>query len=186
MDAGSNPAPCALSRLPLSFGFTIPNGDVTDDCLLEKVQSVCDFGIIIDEKLNFSQHCITVTAKCGKTANCILRSFQNSNHQFLINMFKVFIRPIAEYGSAVHNPQTAKDDKLIESIQRCFTSRIAKNSHLSHEERCNLFNLETLRDRRLSKDMTLAYKIIFNNYGMPPEQLFDFILQISVIRVPMV
>jgi hypothetical protein len=122
-------------------------------------------GIIIDEKLSFNDQCTWVTERCGRMVNCLLRSFQLHNTSFLVNMFKVFVRPIVDYCYSIYCPHTLQNVQLIESIQRSFTRRIICNDGMSYPDRLNLLELETLERRGIKNDLIKAYKIIWLNYG---------------------
>jgi hypothetical protein len=141
---------------------------------VQKASSIKDLGVIIDEKLTFNEHCIAVAEKCGNIVNCILRSFQITNTHFLANMFKVFVVPIVDYCSSIYCPHTAKNNQLIESIQRNFTRRIICNDGMRYEDRLKTLKLEKLETRAIKNDLIKAYKIIFLNYGENATELFDF------------
>jgi hypothetical protein len=103
--------------------------------------------------------------RCGRMVNCLLRSFQLHNTSFLVNMFKVFVRPIVDYCYSIYCPHTLQNVQLIESIQRSFTRRIICNDGMSYPDRLNLLELETLERRGIKNDLIKAYKIIWLNFG---------------------
>jgi hypothetical protein len=142
-----------------------------------------DLGVIIDEKLTFNDQCSLVQQKCGTVINCLLRSFNISNTVFLTNLFKVFVRPIAEYCSTVFNPHTSKNIEELESIQHNFTKRILYKSDASYPERLKILGLETLEVRRGKRDLEMAFKIIFMKFGIPLEELFDLSANHIVIQL---
>ena len=132
---------------------------------LQNCTSMRDLGIIIDSKLNFSEHCSTIVKKAAMRMNIIFRSFETRETGFLLDMFKTFVRPILEYATTCWSPYLAKDIKLIESVQRKFTRRIPAISHLNlpYLDRLNVLNLERLDLRRLKTDLVMVYRL-FNDH----------------------
>jgi hypothetical protein len=122
---------------------------------------VCDLGINIDEKLNFSTHIDIIRRKAHTRANLILRCFLSKNCDSLVKAFKVYVRPLIEYCTIIWSPVLIKHINAIENIQRQFTKRLPGLTNLSYAERLSALNLESLEVRRLRFDLTFMYKLMF-------------------------
>ena len=83
-----------------------------------------DLGIFVSNNLMFSEHCSKIASKASQRIGLLLHAFVPRDLDFLIRMFKIYIRPILEYNSCVWSPRWLKDVDLIESVQRSFTRRI--------------------------------------------------------------
>ena len=128
-----------------------------------------------------------------QTVRMLFRSFKTRDKDFMVNMFKVFVRSKLEYCSQVWNPQYISDIDLMESVQRYFTRRLYNNNELSYTDRLNMSNLESLELRRLQQDLILTYKLIRNKMAVNFRQFFSLksdmaritrghIFQIYVVR----
>ena len=105
----------------------------------------------------------------------IFRAFETHDMRFLIDLFRIYVRPVIEYTSHVWYPHLNVDITLIERVQCMFTKRIPCLRHLTHDERLPSSKLESLKHRRLSLDLVLLYKIVhgfvdinMNDIGVSP------------------
>jgi hypothetical protein len=143
---------------------------------LENFDSIRDLGIIIDSELKFSLHCSTIVKKASSRMNCIFRAFETRDANFLLQMYKTFVRPKLEYASPCWSPYLLKDINLIESVQRSFTRRIPNMGRLklSYKERLEKLGLESLQLRRLHTDLVFVYKLLYGHLDVDPNNLFRF------------
>jgi hypothetical protein len=142
----------------ITLGCKTPgnHGYVLDGQPLQKVPSIKDLGMTIDSKLNFNEHCIHLIRQGGRKINCLLRTSQRTDINFVINMYKVFVRSALEYCSVIYSPYTAKNIDLLESIQKNFVRRIVSHNHHNYEARLRAANLESLSLRRKKR---LKYRV---------------------------
>ena len=103
---------------------------------------------------------------------------QSRGKDFLVNIYKSYIRPKLEYASTVWSPTDKASNILLENIQRRFTKRIKCLSTLNYEQRLSSLDLSSLSARRQYNDVMLLYKCLheFSNI-----QLTD--LKISVCKL---
>ena len=130
--------------------------------LLEPVVSIRDLGFTVVSNLKFSVHCRIISAKALRTSALIFRVFRSKTVSTLLRAYKVYVRPIIEYGTSVWNPHLCKDIDIIERVQRYFTRRILKRcgmEKMSYPDRLVFLELETLERRRVKTDLLLCYKI---------------------------
>ena len=170
----------ALSKCSiLHLGRRPPNLKIDyelDHIKLDSADVMRDLGVMVDSELKFSQHCATIVKKASMRMNCIFQSFETRDTQFLLQMFKTYVRPTLEYASSCWSPYLAKDIKIVESVQRSFTKRIPELArlNLSYIDRLNKLNLERLDMRRLHHDLILAYKLMYGHLDVDPNSLLLF------------
>ena len=142
-------------------------------CIL-KTPELKVLGVWFSDSLKFSKHCQEVALNASKRSACIFRSFVSRDTDFLIKMFKTYIRPILEYGSPVWSPYLLKDIDIIEQVQRHFTKRIPGYSNYSYPERLQMLNLDSLELRRIHTDLIYVYKIINGYIDLDFNEFFKF------------
>ena len=90
-------------------------------------------------------------------------------------MYQTFVLPILEYGAVVYSPRSARNIKLIESIQRNFTRRLFFGKcTLSYNQRLHLLQLDSLELRRLKIDLVETYKIMYGLENVKFDEFFSF------------
>ena len=137
------------------------------------VSSMKDSGITVDNELNFSKHISQIAARAFQRTNLFFRVFKCRDRDFLLAVFKIYIRPLVEYCSSVWNPYLKKDITLLERVQKRYTKRIPGLSKFSYPERLNLLGLESLELRRLHSDISMCYKILNGLVNIPFEEFFS-------------
>ena len=153
-----------------------PNSYHIGQELLPSVNSVRDLGIEISNTLNFHQHCSTLTLKANQKTNLIFRTFETRNKNFLIQMYKTFVRPKLEYATPVWSPYHKMDIELIESVQKNFTRRLPEfrnDNYQPYLQRLKSLKLESLELRRLKNDILFLHKIIYGHLNVDSK---DFVI----------
>ncbi|MEM7402229.1 MAG: reverse transcriptase family protein [Pseudomonadota bacterium] len=142
-----------------------------DQTVVSACSTIKDLGVIISDDLKFSTH-IAETAKTGfLKVNLLFNSFYSKNPQFLVKMYKTFIRSRLEYASEVYSPQFLKDIDLLERVQRYFTRRIPGQQSRAYADRLATLCLKSLEERRMQRDLIMVYKIC---YGLIDLDFNDF------------
>ena len=101
-----------------------PRQYTLDNLVIPTVTSFSDLGVIIDCKLNFSDHITSITRKAYTKSILISRCFISKNSTLLATAFKIYTRPLLEYSVQVWNPLLQKDIDAVERVQRRFTKSI--------------------------------------------------------------
>jgi len=94
---------------------------------------------------------------------------------FLINFFKLYIRPILEYNVSIWMPYQVGDIRKIESVQATFM-RICRKLNIKYEsyKHClSFFNLDTLEIWIIKWDFILIFKIIHNLIDLQFDDFFS-------------
>ena len=161
---------CNLWQLSLSptkcCGISLGSGPSHTFSILDNpipnLTSIVDLGVTIDPTLNFSAHVKQMVKKAKQASWVTLKCFTSGNRANLIKAYTTYVRPKLEYCTQVWSPQTKADSFLIERVQKHFTRQIYFRSGLKkkpYELRLKTLKLDTLEDRRIKQDMTLAHKI---------------------------
>jgi DNA-binding HxlR family transcriptional regulator len=151
-------------KLSYSFGET----ELQDTCLVK------DLGVYMSALLKFSEHCAEIARIGFLKVRLIFSAFYNRNVDFLVKLFTVFVRPSLEYASEVWSPHQIKDIELVERVQRRFTKRIPGLSDLTYEQRLHRLNLDSLRHRRIVKDLVMVYRVIYGLVDLNIDDFFEF------------
>ena len=73
--------------------------------------------------------------------NVLKRTFEQIDEQSFKILYKVFVRPVLEYGVQVWSPYLQKDIKALERVQEVATKLVPTINILSYEERLNKLGL---------------------------------------------
>ena len=138
--------------------YTMTKGD--QEHTLEKVTTEKDLGILLDEKLKFSEHINTKVNKANQILGCIKHTFKHMNKDIFKLLYKSMIRPHLEYGSVIWSPHLKKDIDAIERVQRRATKLVPEVRDLCYEERLRALDLPTLKFRRDRADLIETYNIL--------------------------
>lgn len=118
-----------------------------------------DLGIIVDNKLKFSEHCDSIVSKANATLGMIKRNIVSRNHKVITKLYKTLVRPKLEYCVQAWRPYFKKDIDKIEKVQRRATKLITECRNLSYKDRLSYTGLTTLEDRRTRGDMIEVFKL---------------------------
>lgn len=135
---------------------------------LQTVHEVRDLGIIMDSKMTFRSHIDNIVMKSARLLGFLKRSTKGFKMiKTKIVLYNAFVRSILEFGSVVWNPHYAVHSQRVEAIQRAFTRHLAYVSgsispQSPYEERILHFLMNTLRDRRVAKDLIFFHKLVNN------------------------
>jgi hypothetical protein len=123
---------------------------------LERVKSMNDLGVILDEKLNFVEHVDMTVSKARRMLGFIMRVAKEFNDPYTLKcLYVTYVRSKLESACCVWNPFYEVHLKKIERVQSKFIRYALRrlgwtdmNDLPPYECRCVLLNLETLRKRR--------------------------------------
>ena len=102
--------------------------------------------IIMNQRFSTCSHYSNIVANGQQRAALILRCFK-SRDPMLFRAFTTYVQPIVEYCSPVWSPVYKSDILLIESVQRQFTKKLFGLRDLSHTQRLDELNADSLEKR---------------------------------------
>jgi hypothetical protein len=155
-----------------------------DDLEIAKaVDPVRDLGIHLTPKLNWAPHIQKSCLKANKRWFMFFKFFSTTDPKIYVRLYKIYIRPVLEFGTQVFNSSIKKNCITIEQVQRratkmimkrCFKSIAAQNA--PYHERLEILGLQTLESRRIINDLVLfdkidKNKIILNESNKPPVRI---------------
>ena len=109
--------------------------------------------------MSFREHYNYICKKAHGLCAMIFRAFETRHMRFLIDLFRIYVRPVLGYASRVWCPHLKVDITLIEKVQRMFTKRVPYLRHLTLDKRLSSNKLESLEHRRLYLDLVLFIKL---------------------------
>ena len=139
-----------------------------------------DIGVVIDDKLAFSDHLADKINKANKIVGLIRRTFQHLECATFKPLFTALVRPHLEYANQVWCPHLVKDIEAVENVQRRATKLVPRLRDMTYQERLRRLNLPTLAYRRARGDQIETYKILSGKYDEEcTEGLFELRLDTS-------
>jgi len=142
-------------------------------CQIGASQDVTDLGVDIDSCLKYNLHINKIIGKAYCRVGVVFKCFATRSVRVLRQAFITYVRPILEYASSVWSPHLLKHINAIEKIQKKFTKRIPRLSHLAYPERLAAIGLEPLELRRLKTDLIMYYKILHDLIALPANVYFN-------------
>ena len=73
-----------------------------DNVPLQSANSICDLGVHISSDLKPHIHCSHIAAKAFGRCSVLLKGFISNDHQLLVMVHKVYVRPMLEYNYNSH------------------------------------------------------------------------------------
>jgi ribonuclease P/MRP protein subunit RPP40 len=89
-------------------------------------------------------------------------------------LYKVYIRPLLEYGNVIWSLHLQRHIDTLERVQRRATKRVAGLRSIPYATRLQMLDLTTLQHRRRRGDLIWTYKILTNNESDELLNLFEF------------
>lgn len=142
-----------------------------DGTQLDRVSSIRDLGITLDEKFTLDQHIDAICTKAYQMLGFVLRvTKQFKKPSTFILLYESLVRSHLEYASAIWNPLYATYSEKLESIQKKALKAIhyrISHSKMSYHNLLNHYNLQSLSSRRLYHDEMVLYNICRSNFNCP-------------------
>jgi len=113
--------------------------------LLQSSSVERDLGVLVDDRLTMSQHCVLVAKKASDLLGCMKKSVVSRSREVLLPFYTALVRPHLECCIQFWAPQFKKDEELLEKVHRRATRMMRGLEHLSYKDRLRelgLFSLE--------------------------------------------
>ena len=88
-----------------------------------------------------------IRSKANILSHILIKTFSPKNTQLLVNLYKMYVRPIMEYNTCTWSPHLKSEIELAESVQRKFTRLLCQKANISfscYDQRLAKLNLESL------------------------------------------
>ncbi|XP_050704335.1 uncharacterized protein LOC126989767 [Eriocheir sinensis] len=139
---------------------------------INKTRVEKDIGVVIDNKLMFSDHLAEKINKANKIVGLIRRTFIHLDPAVFKTLYTALVRPHLEYANQVWSPHL--DVEAVENVQRRATKLVPCLKDLPYGERLRQLELPTLAYRRSHGDQIETFKIVTRKYDIDcTEGLFD-------------
>ena len=79
---------------------------------------------------------------------------------FLVNMYKLYVRPYLEYCMSVWNPQYRGDVLKMEKVQNKMSKLLVNGERMNHEERNRSLIISSHEQRRARGDLINTFKVL--------------------------
>ena len=134
-----------------------------------------DLGVLVDDRLRFSNHIEEIVNKANRILGLIKIGFACFDMKMFKKLYPVLVRPHLEYCVQVWSPYLQRDIKLLEGVQERATKMVPElKGIIKYEDRLEKLKMTTLQDRRTRGDMIEAYKITTGKEDINPNKFFKF------------
>ena len=150
-----------MMEMPFTFYNTCYK--TLSSSLIECNNSVKDLGITFSSDLTFNIHIANIVKQAKTKASWILSVFKTRDKHDMMVFYKTYVRPLLEYCCPLWNPSgpnSVTSIKLLEGVQRSFTSKIHSLHDLNYWQRLKQLNLMSLQRRRERYIIIYVWKIL--------------------------
>ena len=130
------------------------------ECVLNSVSEYEDLGVLVDNRLNFSKHCLKVRNKATSIIHFIKHCVTTRKEDTMVKLFTSLVRPVLDYCAPFWSPLLIKDIDVIEQVQRRFTRLINGCQDLTYQQRLEKLSLFSLEYRRKRGEMIETFKFV--------------------------
>ena len=151
-------------HLPFQFKNEFQYVDCKGDPILEK-EDIKDLGVMLSSDLTFTCHIKKTVKKCRQQAGLIFRTFRTRSQSSMLTLWKSLIQSRLDYCSQLWSTNNASEIKLLEDVQRSFTSRINGMEELTYRERLKALRLYSQERRRERYMIIFIWKVAMKLVG---------------------
>lgn len=127
---------------------------------VNEVASQRDLGVVIDNKLSWSEQCVSASRRAYAVFYNLKRIFKSPSSIICKRLYTTYIRPHLEYASPVWRPHLQKDQKMLDRVQHAVTRWPLDFKLLQYSDRLKKMNLPSLEARQRRSDLVQTYRII--------------------------
>ncbi|KAL5264694.1 hypothetical protein ACHWQZ_G005690 [Mnemiopsis leidyi] len=135
---------------------------VSCEITLYPVKNVRDLGLKASSNLSWSKHIGEMVAKARSKLSWILSVFKTRDRVVMMNLYKSLVRSLLEYCCPLWDPVKTTEIRLLEGVQRTFTSRIGGLCDMNYWERLSHLKLMSQQRRRERNVILMMWKTYHN------------------------
>ena len=144
----------------LNLGFIQNDSNIcVNDVEIETKDNIKLLGVVLDSKLNFSEHIIAICKKASQRIGVLMRLRNLIPMKCKLILFKSAILPYLTYCHVVWHFCKASDTRKLERLQERGLNAVFKDNNSSYEQLLKKADLPTLLNRRLQDLCILMYKV---------------------------
>ena len=144
----------------LNLGFTQNDSNIcVNDVVIESKDNIILLGVVLDSKLNFSEHVISICKKASQRIGVLMRLRNLIPMKSKLILFKSAILPFLTYCHLVWHFCKASDTRKLERLQERGLRAVFKDNNSSYEQLLEKADLPTLLNSRLQDLCILMYKV---------------------------
>ena len=138
--------------------------------IIEQVKSYCYLGILVNERISWSEHIKQVCLKVRKLFGMLYRQFYAwADTSTLLTVYSTCIHPHLEYSSQLWDPYNKKDAELLESVQKFAYKVCLKCWDMAYQNMLHYLNLLPLSVRHLYLKLITMFNIVNGHSFFPPD-----------------
>lgn len=132
-----------------------------DEHKLEKVDTFKYLGVVLDSRLDWSQHLSHITMKISRAIGCIRRIRMFLTHKNLINLYYAMILPHIDYCCTSWGIYSQTNRSKLQRLQNKYIRLIFRvNRHTSVSSYRSDLNVQSIEERIKFQCCVLVYKIL--------------------------
>ena len=144
----------------LNLGFIQNDSDIcVSNVEIETKDNIILLGVVLDSKLNFSEHIISICKKASQRIGVLMRLRNLIPMKSKLILFKSAILPFLTYCHLVWHFCKASDIRKLERLRERGLRALFKDNNSSYEQLLENAELPTLLNRRLQDLCILMYKV---------------------------
>ncbi|EFA12433.1 hypothetical protein TcasGA2_TC005244 [Tribolium castaneum] len=140
--------------------------------LLSVKTSTKDLGVIVNDKLGWSEQCLASVGRARKMFYLLKHVFPNPSVSFISKVYITYIRPHLEFAIPVWRPYLLKDIDLLERTQHLVTRWTHCLRQVSYEQRLEILKIPDQRARQNRADAIQIFRL---THGLFPGVTRNFL-----------
>ena len=140
---------------------------------LEEATEEKDLGIWISTTLKPSRQCETAARMANFTLGQIQKTFHYRKKEYLVPLYKTFVRPKLEFCVAAWSPWTENDTATLEKVQARAVRMISDKRGTTYEEKLESVGLMPLKERRERGDAIETFKTLNGFNRIDKDEWFE-------------